>query len=284
MKNKDFVVFAFSMFLLAFSFLQAGESEGVEKTVVRLSDRVYRITLDYGLRPNTGVSGGADGILLVDTGHQEVAGELLAAVRQIRNGDIRYIINTHPHGDHAGGNDSCGENAVVVGYDDLAHLVSEGLLKRGGEANNFYSLDFNGEEIQIIPSPGAHSDKDLIIYFTGSGVVHMGDLLLTQSFPAVGPRVKMYLKILDWVVHEFPAGTKFIGGHGRDYTLDEVKDYRKMLDETIKIVQKGMKQGKSVEEMKQEDVLREYKSWGIFLDFLDTDYWITSIYDSFNND
>jgi hypothetical protein len=112
----------------------------------------------------------------------------------------------------------------------------------------------------------------------------MGDLLLTQSFPAVGSRVKRYLKILDWVVHEFPEGTKFIGGHGRDYTLDDVKDYRKMLDETIKIVQKGMKAGKSAEDMKQEDVLKDYKSWGVFLDFLDTDYWITSIYDSFNDE
>ena len=92
------------------------------------------------------------------------------------------------------------------------------------------------------------------------------------------------MKILDWVVHEFPEETKFIGGHGRDYTLDDVKDYREMLDETIKIVQKGMKAGKSVEDLKNEDVLKDYEAWGIFLDFLDTDYWITSIYDSFKNE
>ena len=81
-----------------------------------------------------------------------------------------------------------------------------------------------------------------------------------------------------------PQNTKFIGGHGRDYTMADVKDYRKMLAETIKIVQKGMQDGKSVEDMKKGDVLKDYKSWGVFLDFLDTDYWIASIHDSYKSE
>jgi glyoxylase-like metal-dependent hydrolase (beta-lactamase superfamily II) len=205
-------------------------------------------------------------------------------VNQIKDGNIRYIINTHPHGDHAGGNKTCGGNAVVIGYDDLEKRVSEGVLTQGEGSYPFYSMDLNGEEIRIIPSPGAHSSKDLIIHFTQSSVVHMGDLLLTQSFPAVGPRVKKYLEILEWTAKIFPQNTKFIGGHGRDYTMADVKDYRKMLAETIKIVRKEMTAGKSVEDMKKEDVLKDYKSWGVFLDFLDTDYWITSIHDSYKNE
>jgi len=271
------LVFGSSLFL---------EADGIEneRKVVKFSDHVYRITIDYDLRPNIGISAGVDGILLVDTGHKEVAGELLAAISQIKKGDVRYIINTHSHGDHTGGNKACGESAVVIGYDDLDLLVSEGVLKRDDESNNIYAFDFNGEEIRIIPSPGAHSDQDLIVYFTESGVVHMGDLLLTQSFPAVGPRVKKYLEILDWIIGKFPKDTKYIGGHGRDYTLGDVKEYRKMLMDTIKIVQKGMQEGKSVEDMKKEDVLKDYKSWGVFLEFLDTDYWISSIKDSYKNE
>lgn len=284
MKTKWIITFISLIFVFAFSFFLAGNCVETEKTVIKFSDQVYRITLDFGLRPNIGVSVGSDGILLVDTGHQEVAGELLTAVNQIKEGDIRYIINTHSHGDHAGGNKTCGGNAVVIGYDDLEKMVFDGMLTRGNESNNFYSLNFNGEEIRIIPSPGAHSEKDLIIYFTGSGVVHMGDLLLTQSFPAVGPRVKKYLEILDWAIGEFPQNTKFIGGHGRDYSIAEVKEYRKMLMATIKIVQKGMQDGKGVEDMKKEDVLKDYESWGVFLEFLDTDSWITSIYNSYKNE
>lgn len=112
----------------------------------------------------------------------------------------------------------------------------------------------------------------------------MGDLLLTQSFPACGPMIKKYLEILDRTIEFFPPETKFISGHGRDCTMAEVKDYRQMLTDTINIVQMEMKAGKSVEDMKKEDVLKDYKSWGVFLEFLDTDYWITSIHDSFKNE
>ncbi len=284
MNTRRIIIFVFSMFVLVSSFFPAGRSVETEKTVVQFSDTVYRITLDFGLRPNIGVSAGPDGILLVDTGHQDVAGELLIAVNQIKEGNIQYIINTHHHGDHAGGNDTCGENAVVVGYDDLEQRVAEGVLTQGKGSHPFYSLDYNGEEIRIIPSPGAHSSKDLIIYFTQSGIVHMGDLLLTQSFPAVGPRIKKYLEILEWTAKIFPQNTKFIGGHGRDYTMVDLNDYRKMLEETIKIVKKGVAAGKSAENMKKEDVLKDYKSWGVFLEFLDTDNWITSIYNSYKDE
>jgi cyclase len=229
---------------------------------------------------------------LVDTGHQEVASELLSTIKSLKEGDIKYIINTHPHGDHAGGNKTCGPNAVVIGYKNLEEMVSKGVLSPGKEKISggsgkafdfFYSMNFNGEEIRIIPSPGAHSDSDLIVYFTGSGVVHMGDLLLTQSFPAVGPRVKKYLEILDTTIDCFPEGTKFIGGHGRDYTMSEVIDYREMLSDTIKIVRESMNSGKSIEDMRQENVLKDYESWGVFLEFLNTDTWIEFIYQSYKN-
>ncbi len=268
----------------------SGDSAGIEKKVVKLSDHVYRVTLDYSLRPNIGVSVGSDGILLVDTGHQEVASGLLSAIKDLKEGEIKYIINTHPHGDHAGGNKACGPGAVVIEYKSLEEMVSNGVLSPGkgkisggsGKGfDSFYSMNYNGEEIRIIPSPGAHSDSDLIIYFTRSGVVHMGDLLLTQSFPAVGPRVKKYLEILDMAIDRFPEDTKFIGGHGRDYTMSDVIDYREMLSDTIKIVREGMKSGKSIEDMRQEDVLKDYETWGVFLEFLNTDTWIEFIYQSY---
>jgi len=280
----------FLVFMEALGLGLSGDSTEIEIKVVKFSDHVYRVTLDYSLRPNIGVSAGPDGILSVDTGHQEVASELLSVINGIKEGDIKYIINTHPHGDHAGGNKSCGPNALVIGYKNLEGMVSKGVLSPGkgkikggsGKAfDSYYSMNFNGEEIRIIPSPGAHSDSDLIIYFTGSGVIHMGDLLLTQSFPAVGPNVEKYLEILDMVVDIFPEDTKFIGGHGRDYTMAEVKDYRSMLLDTINIVREGMKSGKSIEDMIKEDVLKDYKSWGVFLEFLNTDTWIKSIYQSY---
>lgn len=290
MKTKWEVAFVSLVIIGILCLGLSGDAAGIEKKVVKLSDHVYRITLDYSLRPNIGVSVGSDGILLVDTGHREVASELLLAIKDLKEGEIKYIVNTHPHGDHAGGNKTCGPNALVIGYKNLDEMVSKGMLSpgkgrvrgRSGKAfDSYYSMNFNGEEIRIIPSPGAHSDSDLIIYFTRSGVVHMGDLLLTQSFPAVGPRVKKYLEILDTTIDCFPEDTKFIGGHGRDYTMSDVIDYREMLSDTIKIVREGMKSGKSIEDMRQEDVLKDYESWGVFLEFLNTDTWIEFIYQSY---
>jgi glyoxylase-like metal-dependent hydrolase (beta-lactamase superfamily II) len=165
-------------------------------------------------------------------------------------------------------------------------VVFPGNGKFGGENGNgfdiYFSLNFNGEKIQIIPFPGIHSDSDLLVYFSSSGVVHMGDLLLTQSFPAVGPKVKEYLSFLDKVISVFPKGTKFIGGHGRDYTLNDVIEYRQMLKETIAEVRAEMKKGKTIEDIKRINVLQDWESWGEFLSFLNTDYWIEAIFKSYH--
>ena len=201
------------------------EAKAIESDVAKLSERVYRITLDYGLRPNFAASVGADGILLVDTGHEEAATELLGVVSNLDQAEIRDIINTHAHGDHAGGNRAIGKDAVIIGFNDLDTMVSEGALSRGDRTSNrpsgelfdtFYSLRLNGETVWLIPRPGIHSSSDLIVYFVDSEVVHMGDLLLTKSFPAVGPMVKEYMVFLDDVIEAFPDETQFIGGHGPD--------------------------------------------------------------------
>ena len=145
----------------------------------------------------------------------------------------------------------------------------------------YYYLRFNGEEIRLIPYPGIHSDADMIIYFSNSGVAHMGDLLLSQSFPSVGPKVDQYINLLEKVTGIFPKNTKFISGHGRDLTMKGVKDYQKMLLTTIDIVKKGMKSGKSVEVMQKEQLLKDYELYSKFLNGLDTDYWINAIYECY---
>jgi len=262
----------------------------ISHKIIQLSKNISRITLDYGLHPNTGVSAGPDGVLLIDTGHKQTAENLKNAVKESWKGDIKYIINTHPHGDHAGGNDICGKDAIIIGYKNLDLLVTKGVLSKGAEKvegksnkkyGSYFSMKFNGEEIKIIPYPGVHSDSDLMIHFTGSGVVHMGDLLLSESFPAIGPKVKEYLKVLEAAIDIFPDDTKFISGHGRDLSMDGVKDYYKMLLTTADIVKKGMGAGKSIADMRKERVLKDYESYNVLLDWLTTDYWIEAVYTSY---
>lgn len=272
--------------------MKADDSEEIKETVIKLPGAISRITLDYGLRPNIGVSVGEDGLLLVDTGHKSAAHKLLDVVNKLGS-PMRYIINTHPHGDHAGGNEFFSENVIIIRYENLLDMVNQGVIntdtspligRSGLMFETSYSFVFNGEEIKIIPSPGVHSSGDLIIYFTGSGVVHMGDLLLSESFPAVGSRVKQYLHILDKIVDIFPPNTIFIAGHGRDFTIEDVKQYKQMIGTTIDIVTSNMRAGKSLDEMQADDILNEFKHLGLFLDFLNTDKWIEFIFNSYKTD
>jgi glyoxylase-like metal-dependent hydrolase (beta-lactamase superfamily II) len=283
------VIIILVLFFVFFNPVFAQESEEKAK-VVQLSAQIYRVTFPYQLQTNIGVSTGNDGILLIDTGFKETAMELKNTVQNLCNEKIKYVINTHLHGDHVGGNALCAKSATLIDAHNLDQCMSYGVIFPGngellGEAGNgfntFYSLNFNGETIQIIPYPDVHSDTDLIVYFSSSGVVHMGDLLLTQSFPAVGSNVEEYLKFLNKVITVFPKDTIFIGGHGRDFTLNEVKQYRQMLLATIEKVRAEVEKGKAIEDMKTSNVLEEWENWGEFLPFLNTDYWIESILKSY---
>ena len=286
---KKLIVLVIILLVLLFVFHSPVLAEEAE--VVQLSSQIYRITFPYNLKTNIGVSVGKDGILLVDTGFKETAEELVSTVQALCDGEIHYVINTHLHGDHVGGNAVCAKNATLIDGQNLDQCMSYGVVfpgndglegKNGNGFNTYYSLNFNGEEVHIIPVPGIHSEEDILVYFSSSGVVHMGDLLLTQSFPAVGPKVKEYLVFLDKVIEVFPEDTKFIGGHGRDFTLTDVIEYRHMLKETIERVRAEMEKGKTVEDMKRSKVLQGWESWGEFLSFLNTDYWIESIYKSYH--
>ena len=258
--------------------------------ISRLAMNIFRITIPFRGRVNIGASVGPDGILLVDTGFNERAvEELETTIRERKDGKIRYIINTHLHWDHINGNHIGTESTIIIDHQKLDQIVSEGIIirakvplkgKAGKAFDTYYSLHFNGEEIRIIPYPGIHSDSDMIVHFTDSGVVHMGDLLLSQSFPSIGTRVKEYMSLLEKIIDVFPEDSKFISGHGRDLSMKGILNYQKMLLSTIEIVRNGMEEGKSVEDMQKERVLKDYESYNTFLRGLDTDYWIGAIFQS----
>jgi cyclase len=281
------------LFFLAvlFPVLPSTSSDHEDAEVVQLAEHIYRVTFPYSLRTNVALSVGADGVLLVDTGFKETAEALHRLIAAMGKGEVKYIINTHRHDDHVGGNWICGKNATVVDSENLNECLSYGFIfpgngdmegKRGKIFGTYYSIHFNGDKLQIIPCPGIHSNTDLIAHFSNSGVVHMGDLLLTQSFPAVGMHVKEYMEFLDKTIGLFPPGTTFIAGHGCDYTLSDLERYREMLVTTIAIVRKEMNAGKTLGQIQGERVLQKWESWGEFLPFLNADTWIESIYKSFS--
>ena len=262
--------------------------------VVHLSGSVYSILFPFGNQSNLGCSVGQDGFLLIDTGFsQRAETKISAAISKLGKGQIKYIINTHLHQDHTACNSIGGDSATIISHQKLEKMLSEGIIFpsekpiKGRTGKTFgiqYSLKFNGEEIKLIPYPGIHSEEDLIIYLAGSGVVHMGDLLISESFPSVGGNVIEYMELLDSIIDIFPPQTKFISGHGKNYTFEDVVNYQRMLLATIEIVRKNMEAGKSVREMRREKVLKGYETWNIFIPFLNTDYWIEAVYNSYKDE
>jgi glyoxylase-like metal-dependent hydrolase (beta-lactamase superfamily II) len=239
---------------------------------------------------NIAVSSGDDGLLLVDTGFSARAVERLQrALHDLGARQVRYIINTHLHPDHIAGNSIGNDGATIIDQSNLTQRVSEGVLSLGGEPipgrtgkafDTYYALGFNGEEVRLIPYPGIHTDNDLIVHFTRSGVVHMGDLLISQSFPSITGKVDEYLELLERTLDVFPETTTFVCGHGREMTSTDVKEYRDMLAAAAAIVRRHMQEGKERREVREAGALAEFAKWGTFIPILNADYWIDAVYNS----
>jgi glyoxylase-like metal-dependent hydrolase (beta-lactamase superfamily II) len=248
----------------------------------RQAAKFHRVSYPWGMKNNIAVFSGPDGLLLVDTGFSKHGVDALGTtIRGLAKGEIRFIVNTHPHGDHVDGN-SVAPAAKVLNAENMDSPELKGLISRSGaplkgkagkELSAPYVMRFNGEDIRIIPNPGLHSQSDILVHFPKSKVVCMGDLLLSQNCPAVQD-VAGYMAFLDKVLDVFPAGTTFVSGHGKDLTADGLRKYRDDLAGMIAVTRKGYVAGRSAEDMLRDDVLKSYKAEYSFLDWIGPDSWL----------
>jgi glyoxylase-like metal-dependent hydrolase (beta-lactamase superfamily II) len=158
----------------------------LEFETFRLAEKVHRIAYPWGIRNNIIVFSGPDGILLVDIGFSKHAVDALKkTIGGLARGEIKYVVNTHPHGDHIEGNGIAPSKAKVIGFQNLDGPEFKNLISKSGqplrgragrELQAPYVMPFNGEDIQIILNPDLHSQSDILIYFPKSEVLCMGDL------------------------------------------------------------------------------------------------------------
>jgi cyclase len=264
--------------------------------VEKLSDTLTKFSLsstENGFTVNLVASVGRGGILLVDTGWAQTAEDLKQNIRELSDQTIKLIILTHQHGDHIGGRNTLGKDATLIAHksvkDELAGKYYALAALYGQELplitlEDELSLRFNGEDVQIIPAPG-HTRGDMAVYFVDSGVVCMGDLLFSNSFPAVfvayGGNADQYLKTIEMLIERFPPDVRFVPGHGRDYSLDELKDYYRMVASAIDLIKGGLAYGKSPQEMAAESILKDWEEWST--PQITSEMWITQIYESLVN-
>jgi cyclase len=283
-----FLFFTFSIHAQQRDFSQ------VQIKSTKVAGNVYMLEGSGG---NIGVSVGADGILIVDDQFAPLADKIRAALKGLGQGKLRFILNTHWHGDHTGGNVVFGPEAPIIAHDNvrkrLATEQKSEVFKTTTppspkEAlpvitfNESLSVHFNGEEIRVIHYPRGHTDGDSVIFFTSSNVVHLGDDFFAGRFPFVdlesGGSIEGLIKNIGEIIGKIPADAKLIPGHGPLSTVDDLKSYHRMLQQTTEIVRQKMTAGKTLEQIKSEGLPDEWKPWGT--GFIKTDLWVETIYKS----
>jgi cyclase len=239
----------------------------VEIKAIPVAKNIYML---QGAGGNIGVSVGPDGILIVDDQFAPLAGKIAAALKQLNAGKLKFVLNTHHHGDHTGGNAQFGKEAHIIAHTNarkrLGGSNAEG--KAGLPIITFddsLSIHFNGEEIKAMHVPPAHTDNDCVIHFTGANVIHFGDTFFSGRFPNIdlngGGSVRGYIQNVADSIKKVPADAKLIPGHGPLSTIKELKEFHTMLVETSAIVQKGIDAGKTLDQVKAEGLPAKWKTW-----------------------
>ncbi len=262
----------------------------VEIKATKVSGSVYMLEGSGG---NIGVSVGEDGIVIVDDQFAPLAPKIKAALHNITDKPLKYVINTHFHFDHTGGNREFGKEATIMAHENV-RLRLEKESNVGGnrvEASSKEalpvvtfseraSLHLNGEEIRALHLPNGHTDGDSVIYFTKSNVLHMGDDFVTYGFPFVdvgsGGSVTGLIDGLESILAQVPADAKVIPGHGQLSTTADVRKFIGMLKETRALVAAGAQKGKTADELKKENVLAKFADLG--KGFIKTDGWIDLLF------
>jgi cyclase len=242
------------------------QEKKVEFSTFQLSDTIYMLS---GRGGNVGISSGEDGLYIIDDQVKPVTSQLLQAIRKISNKPIRFIINTHYHGDHTGGNETIGKaGALIFAHDNIrARMTTEqvsSFMKKTtppyAEAalpvvtfNDQMSLHFNGETATAYHVAHGHTDGDSIIHFPASNVIHMGDMYFNMLYPYVdldaGGSIQGMVHAADLALSLADDSTRIIPGHGPLAITEDLRNYRDYLVKAIANVQALKDEGKNLQQI-----------------------------------
>ncbi len=266
-----------------------------DNVVIKTHHVAGKIHMLEGSGGNIGVSVGDDGILMIDDQFAPLASKIRKALEQLGKGKLKFVLNTHWHGDHTGGNAEFGPEATIIAHTNVRKRLAT-RQETGGRVressppealpvitfDESLSLHFNGEEIKAVHYPHGHTDGDTVIFFTGSNVVHMGDLFFAERFPFVdldsGGDVEGLISNIKDVIERTPTDARIIPGHGSLATLDGLKTYHRTLVETTEIVRQRIAAGDKLDKIKQAGLPEKWKSWGG--GFISTERWLECVYNS----
>jgi len=275
-------------------FLPAGYSSEVEIMAVPVTEQIYMITGEGG---NIGLFIGEDGTFLIDDQFAPLTDRIVAAIKSVGGEFPKFLINTHYHGDHTGGNENLGQGGTLIfSHDNVRERLSTGsfiaafdmkreAISREGLPVVTFSEDIsfhlNGDSLRAIHVPHAHTDGDSFIYFKKANVIHTGDIFFNGFYPFIdvthGGSLKGTIKAVDKILSLADNNTKIIPGHGPLGDKAQLAGYRQMLGTAYERLRKLKAEGKTTQEAVAAKPLADLeKTWGDGI--FNSDRWIEIIY------
>ena len=215
---------------------------------------------------NIGVIYGEDGVLLIDDQYAPLTEKIIEAISDFSSEPIRFIINTHMHPDHTGGNENFGKRgALIVGHENVRSQMKIAGYDQTPPFVTFskdINFHINDENIHVFKVPNAHTNNDSFIKFTNANVIHTGDVFRSESYPYIdannGGSFLGTIEVYELLISLCDENTKIIPGHGKQTTVETVKLAIEMLQEIKSRIQLMIKEGKDLDEILRSGISNDY--------------------------
>lgn len=253
----------------------------VEVETTNLRGGVHMIT---GAGGNIGVLATGDGLLMVDDQYAPLAERLQAALDAIAPDGPRFVVNTHFHGDHTGGNPFFGREGTIIAHENVrVRLVDDGDMPAQGLPVITYGdrmrLHLGEETVDLIHLPDAHTDGDSVVFFREADVVHLGDHFFNGRFPFVdrsaGGSVDGLIANVTELLDQLGPDTVIIPGHGPLADRDDLRTYLSMLRETRQTVRDQVAAGRTDEQILARGLDARWEDWS--WEFISTERWLSTL-------
>jgi len=286
---------ALTAFVMVFTVLavsaQTDEGKSSDSKMIEVQKGIYMYQNKGG---NIGLSIGNDGVFMIDDQFADIAEEILKDIKRVAKKKPQFIINTHHHGDHTGGNVTMAkEGAIIISHENVRKRLKEYMETAEVKVDEAImpiitftenmTFHYNGEEILVFHVHSAHTDGDAMVYFTKSNVLHSGDAFVQGRYPYIdakgGGTVEGYIEGLESLSMMIDSQTKIIPGHGDIAAMKDVRELANLLNQALKKVSFHHLNGKTEAQiLAMTDITAAYDAKGFGDGFIDREKFLKSIY------